>query len=307
MSKVISFSISDKYLDKLRTLYPALTDNLAVKQFVTDRLDGSLGNSLDGNLDGDLDGKLKSLIESSLSSTLDDVLDDVLDDKLKTIIETSLDDVLDERLDAVMGKLISSLSERLARLEARLDTNLDGGLDGSLDYGLPYKPSKDELTETQRRVLESRQLVKAKLEHHAYLIKHPLVVRDLSKKQPIKTDDNVETDTDTVETAINTVETDTESVETAIDTVESVYTVESDSIDEPVQPAIGPVPGDSIDTEPDKGMNPNQAHEYLISKGIENISYYYLNKWAKEGMIPWRGKKVQKYLTLRDGLYYPIN
>lgn len=105
MSKVISFSISDKYLEKLRTLYPALTDNLAAKQFLTDRLDGSLGNSLDGNLDGDLD------------------------DKLKTIIETSLDDVLDERLDAVMGKLISSLSERMARLEERLDTNLDGRLD----------------------------------------------------------------------------------------------------------------------------------------------------------------------------------
>lgn len=312
MSKVISFSISDKYLDKLRTLYPALTANLAVKQFVTDRLDGSLGNSLDGNLDGDLDGKLKSLIESSLSSTLDDVLDDVLDDKLKTIIETSLDDVLDERLDAVMGKLISSLSERLARLEARLDTNLDGGLDGSLDYGLPYKPSKDELTETQRRVLESRQLVKAKLEHHAYLIKHPLVVRDLSKKQPIKTDDNVETDTDTVETAINTVETDTESVETAIDTVESVTDkVESDSIDELVQPAIGPVPGDSshLNNQLCEGMNAADAHRYLTSKGVK-VSEKTLSDWiSKKKHIPMTGKgdAVSEYLTLINKLYYPIN
>jgi hypothetical protein len=105
MSKVISFSISDRYLDKLRSLYPSLTDNLAAKQFLTDRLDSSLGNSLDASLDDSLDGKLKSLIESEL------------------------DGLLDERLDAVMGKSLTSLSERLSRLEERLDTNLDGGLD----------------------------------------------------------------------------------------------------------------------------------------------------------------------------------
>ena len=199
MSKVISFSISDRYLDKLRSLYPALTDNLAVKQFVTDRLDSSLGNSLDGSLN------------------------DGLDDKVKTLIESWVDGLLDERLDATVGKLITSLSERMARLEARLDTNLDGGLDDKLDYGLPYQPSKNELTETQRRVLESRQLAKAKLEHAAYLVKNPLVVRDLSKKQP---------------------------VETAIDKVESVTDkVESDSIGEPVTGSIDPVPGDSDSIE----------------------------------------------------------
>lgn len=105
MSKVISFSISDRYLDKLRSLYPALTDNLAVKQFVTDRLDSSLGNSLDGSLD------------------------DGLDDRVKTLIESWVDGLLEVRLDASVGKLITSLSERMARLEARLDDNLDGSLD----------------------------------------------------------------------------------------------------------------------------------------------------------------------------------
>ena len=105
MSKVISFSISDRYLDKLRSLYPALTDNLAVKQFVTDRLDSSLGNSLDGSLN------------------------DGLDDKVKTLIESWVDGLLDERLDATVGKLLTSLSERMARLEARLDDSLDGRLD----------------------------------------------------------------------------------------------------------------------------------------------------------------------------------
>lgn len=298
MSKVISFSISDRYLDKLRTLYPALTDNLAVKQFVTDRLDGSLGNSLDGNLDGDLDGKLKSLIESSLSSTLDDVLDDVLDDKLKTIIETSLDDVLDERLDAVMGKLLTSLSERMARLEARLDDSLDGSLDVKLDYGLPYQPSKNELTDTQRRVLESRQLTKAKLEHAAYLVKHPLVVRDLTKKQPI------ETVTDTVESVD---ESDTSPLPNQ-ENVETVDTVEPDSIDEPVQPAIGPVPGDSdsIESVTGEGMDAVDAAKYLKDKKVK-VSDDSLYRWIRQEKIPDspQGKKVQKYLTLINKVYYP--
>ena len=105
MSKVISFSISDRYLDKLRSLYPSLTDNLAVKQFVTDGLDGSLGNSLDGSLD------------------------DGLDDRVKTLIESWVDGLLEVRLDASVGKLITSLSERMARLEERLDDSLDGSLD----------------------------------------------------------------------------------------------------------------------------------------------------------------------------------
>jgi hypothetical protein len=105
MSKVISFSISDKYLEKLRTLYPDSTDNLAVKQFVTDRLDEGLSNSLDASLDDRLDGRVKTLVESCV------------------------DGLLDERLDATVGKLIGSLTERLARIETRLDDSLDGRLD----------------------------------------------------------------------------------------------------------------------------------------------------------------------------------
>jgi hypothetical protein len=99
MSKVISFSISDRYLDKLRTLYPAITDNL------TDGLESSLGNSLDANLD------------------------DGLDDRVKTLIESWVDGLLDERLDATVGKLLTSLCERMARLEERLDDSLDDSLD----------------------------------------------------------------------------------------------------------------------------------------------------------------------------------
>jgi hypothetical protein len=105
MSKVISFSISDRYLAKIRSLYPDLTDNLAAKQFLTDRLDQGLSNSLDASLDDGLDGKLE------------------------TMIQTRLDGLLDERLDATVGKLIGSLTERLARIETRLDESLDGSLD----------------------------------------------------------------------------------------------------------------------------------------------------------------------------------
>ena len=66
MSKVISFSISDRYLDKLRSLYPELTENLAAKQFLIDQLDAGL----DDNLDTNLDDKLKILIEKSLEDSL---------------------------------------------------------------------------------------------------------------------------------------------------------------------------------------------------------------------------------------------
>ena len=281
MSKVISFSISDRYLDKLRTLYPNSTDNLAVKQFVTDRLDGSLDDALDDNL--------KTIIESSLSSTLDDTLDDVLDDKLKTIIETSLDGILDERLNATVGKLITSLSERIERIEERLDDSLDGSLDVKLDYGLPYQPSKNELTDTQRRVLESRQLTKAKLEHAAYLVKHPLVVRDLTKKQPI---------------------------ETVTDTVESVDKVES--VDEPVQPAIGPVPGDS----PQMKTQLCEAVTIGNRQGLTNQQLHEKTRVPVATIEKWKGKikegekvKSTKYpdffkqwsLNLDDSLWYEVD
>ena len=44
---------------------------------------------------------------------------------------------------------------------------------------------KNELTETQRRCLESAQLASAKLKHAIYLVESPLVVTDLSKPQPV--------------------------------------------------------------------------------------------------------------------------
>ncbi|AUW34296.1 hypothetical protein myaer_p00035 (plasmid) [Microcystis aeruginosa NIES-2549] len=285
MSKVISFSISDRYLDKLRSLYPALTDNLAVKQFVTDGLDSRLGNSLDGSLD------------------------DGLDDRVKTLIESWVDGLLEVRLDASVGKLITSLSERMARLEARLDDNLDGSLDdmerllrlqreASIASPLPPSPSPslppDEpvqpaISEPDQPAIEDSE--KKIVDSLDTLIGSPIGI-DESGSEP---------DTDAIESLTSESDSSIEG-EDAIETVTPEV-----SPSPPDQPAIGTVPGDSIDTEPDKGMNPNQAHEYLISKGIKDISYYYLNKWAKdkEGLIPWRGKNARKHLTLKDGLYFP--
>jgi len=125
---------------------------------------------------------------------------------------------------------------------------------------------------------------------------------------PIENVESVESISSINEPDTDAIESLTSESDSSIEGEDAIETVTPEvSPSPPDQPAIGTVPGDSIDTEPDKGMNPNQAHEYLISKGIEDISYYYLNKWAKdkEGLIPWRGKNARKHLTLKDGLYFP--
>ena len=169
MSKVISFSISDRYLDKLRSLYPSLTDNLAVKQFVTDGLDGSLGNSLDVSLD------------------------DGLDDRVKTLIESWVDGLLDERLDASVGKSLTSLSDRLSRLEERLDDSLDGRLDdmerllklqreASIASPIPTgEPSPDEPNAIEPAI-------------------DTLPVPIQGTDEPVETDSSIETGTGAIET-----------------------------------------------------------------------------------------------------------
>ena len=129
MSKVISFSISDRYLDKLRSLYPELTENLAAKQFLIDQLDAGL----DDNLDTNLDDKLKILIEKSLEDRLDAteksiskwILD--FDNRIKDIDREVKDKsiAIDHQIKAIE-----------ARLDESLDTNLDDGLDDSLDSSL---------------------------------------------------------------------------------------------------------------------------------------------------------------------------
>ena len=125
MSKVISFSISDRYLDKLRSLYPELTENLAAKQFLTDQLDAGL----DDNLDNDLDDKLKILIEKSLG--------DRLDATEKSISKWILD--FDNRIkdiDREMKDRSIAIDHQIKAIEARLDESLDNSLDESLDNTL---------------------------------------------------------------------------------------------------------------------------------------------------------------------------
>ena len=120
MSKVISFSISDRYLDKLRSLYPDLTDNLAAKQFLTDQLDAGL----DDNLDNELDDKLK-ILTNRLDATEKSISKWILafDDRIKDT-------------DREMKDRSITLDHRIAAIEARLDESLDNSLDESLDNSL---------------------------------------------------------------------------------------------------------------------------------------------------------------------------
>ncbi|GCL60800.1 hypothetical protein [Microcystis aeruginosa] len=285
MSKVISFSISDRYLDKLRTLYPALTDNLAAKQFITDGLESSLGSSLDGSLDDGLDGRVKS------------------------IIETSLDGILEGRLDAVVGKLISDLSERLSRLEKRLDTNLDGRLD-----------DMERLLKLQRESSIASPL--PPIEETSPLPPSPpdrpaieTVTPEVSPSPPgaiASIDGTVETvePISTIETVASAIEDSEKKIVDSLDTSIASKIGIDKSGSEPGTDAINSLPGDTspIETVTGEGMNPNQAHEYLKKRGIEDTSYYYLNKWAKTGVIDDtspQGRDALKHLILRGKLYFP--
>jgi hypothetical protein len=152
MSKVISFSISDRYLDKIRSLYPELTENLAAKQFLIDQLDASLNTSLDNNLDDklriiekNLDDRLDAT-EKSISKWILDFnsqikdIDQSMKDKLIAIdhqikaIEARLDENLDTNLDAMDDSLDSSLYESYSEIFIdKPDKNLDDSLDNELD------------------------------------------------------------------------------------------------------------------------------------------------------------------------------
>jgi hypothetical protein len=157
MSKIISFSISDRYLDKIRSLYPDLTENLAAKQFLIDQLDESLYTSLDNNLDdklrtiekslGDrLDASEKSISKWILAfdNRIKDIDQEMKDrsiaiehqiEKIKIRLNESLDTSLDDSLDDNPGSnLYESYSEIFIdkpdeNLVSKLDTNLDNGLD----------------------------------------------------------------------------------------------------------------------------------------------------------------------------------
>ena len=116
MSKVLSFSISDRYLDKLRSLYPELTENLAAKQFLIDQLDAGL--------DDNLDDELKILI-SRLDATEKSISKWILafDDRIKDT-------------DREMKDRSIAIEHRVEKIEARLDDSLDKTLDDSLDESL---------------------------------------------------------------------------------------------------------------------------------------------------------------------------
>jgi hypothetical protein len=153
MSKIISFSISDRYLDKIRSLYPDLTENLAAKQFLIDQLDESLYTSLNNNLDDKLRTIEKNLENRSdttkkwisewilgFHSQIKDIDREMKDRsiaiehqiekikiRLNESLDTSLDDSLDDNPDS---NLYESYSEIFID---KPDKNLDDSLDNELD------------------------------------------------------------------------------------------------------------------------------------------------------------------------------
>ena len=250
MSKVISFSISDRYLAKIRTLYPSLSDNLAAKQFLTDRLDEGLSSSLDASLD------------------------DGLDDRVKTLVESWVDGLLDERLDATVGKLIGDLSERLARLESRLDDGLDGnlddGLDGNLDDGL------DDMEPLLR------------LQREASIATSPLPPSPSLPPDKLGEGGNGDIFPDSPpsppdQPAIEEIKKKITLPDTSIVyPIGIVETVEPDSTIDTESGAIETLPGDTSPT--DEPVEQNLTNKKIASiLGIDNSN---LSKWLKTKIIP---------------------
>lgn len=133
---------------------------------------------------------------------------------------------------------------------------------------------------------------------------------DIEPVATVETADSVET-VDTVEIA-DKVESVDESVTSPfppVATVETADTVEPISSIEPVEPAIGPVTGDSshLNNQLSEGMNAADAYRYLTSKGVK-VSEKTLSDWiSKKKHIPMtdKGDKVSEYLIMKGGLYFP--
>ena len=268
MSKVISFSISDRYLDKIRSLYPHLTDNLAAKQALIDRLDDKL--------DAKLDDGIKTLIESSLSSSLDDSLDGILDDKLKSLIETSLDGILDERLDDAVKKSIGELTERLSRLESRLDDRLDDGLN-DMEPLLKLQREASIANPPIEETVETAETVETDL-----LFKLALKLDRLDDQALIDAIESQLKDDDNEENYSR--------IETALEALGTVTGETSPTI------------------ETGEGMNAAQAYRYLAQKEVKISERTLSSWVKSKGIaMTNKGDKVSEYLILRDKLYYPIN
>lgn len=222
-------------------------------------------------ISGCLDGRIDIKLVTGKGNRLDNQLDTNRLDKLETTTQ---------RLDERVGQISKKINDWVEAFDDRL-TDSDQGL-------------SEKITSLEHRLnalaiqLDSQQ--------------------DRQRETPdMGTVTTVEIAIDKVETAIETVEAVTVKDETATDTVEAVDTVES--VDEPVQPAIGPVLGDSIDTEPGKGMTAKDAAKYLRAKKVK-VSDDSLHRWIRQEKIPNtspQGRDARKHLILRDGLYYPIN
>lgn len=202
-----------------------------------------------------LDGKIDIKLVTGKGNRIDNQIDSDRIDKLEATTQE-----IDNRLDTIAKKLNDwvfsfddrlndcgrELSEKMISLEHRLKT-----------LSIQLDSQKDRQGETP----DMEPLIKEalRLDH---LDDQSLIDAIESRIEDTEID---ESDYESVPSPfptigenpdmepLITVETADDTVETVIETVESVYTVESDSIDEPVTGSIGPVRGETDSIEPVRG------------------------------------------------------
>ena len=245
--------------------------------FISQCLDGRIDIKLvtgKGNRIDKIDNRIDSERIDKLEATTQEI-----DNRLDTIAKKLTDWVVafDDRLnDCDQG-----LTNRMISLEHRLNT-----------LAIQLDSQEIDRIDTDRQ--RDRQGENPDIEPVA-------TVETVDKVESV--DDTVGTVDDNVETVINTVEAVDESGNSPLPNQENVETA-----DEPVQPAIGPVPGDtvSIESVTGEGMNAAEAYRYVTEKGVK-VSEKTLSNWVKLKEIPItdKGDKVSEYLVLRGKLYYP--
>ena len=244
-------------------------------------------------ISGCLDGKIDIKLVTGKGNRLDNQLDSERIDKLETDTQ---------RLDHWIGALSERLNDWILRSDRRL-TDCEKELSDkitSLEHRLNALAIQQDRQQIDSIDTDSQQDRQGETPDMEPLIKEALRLDHLDDQKLI----------DAIESQIEDTEIDKSDYEDESGTspIPNQETVEPDSIVEPVQPAIGPVTGDSshLKNQLSEGMNAAEAYRYLTAKGVK-VSEKTLSNWVKIKQIPVTGKgdAVSKYLILKDGLYYP--
>jgi hypothetical protein len=247
--------------------------------FISQCLDGGIDISLVTGKGNRLDNRIDSNRLDKLEMTTQKIDERVGQNskKLNDWIEAFGDRLSD--CDRELTEKITSLEHRLKTLSIQLDIQKDSQQIDSIDTD-SQKDRQGETPDMEPLIKEALRL-------------------DFMDDQSL---------VDAIESQIEDTEIDESDYELDTSPIPNQETVETDSIDEPVTGAIGPVPGDSpqLKNQLSEGMNAAQAYRYLTAKGVK-VSEKTLSNWVKIKQIPVTGKgdAVSKYLVLRGNLYFP--